>query len=65
MQREVRQREGIQKLVVQMLGEARRCLSEGRVEAAMALVQRAEDWLTIPLAPDESGERPALQRKKS
>jgi hypothetical protein len=65
MHGETRQRESIQKLVGQMLSEARRCLLEGRVEAAMALVQRAEEWLAIPLSSEDSGERPVVRRGKS
>ena len=58
---------GLGEGTVKMLVEARRAITEGRSEAAISLVQRAEEWLAIPTLPppEESGERPAVGRAKT
>jgi hypothetical protein len=58
-----RHREGILELMTEMLSEADRCLSIGRLETAKTLLHQVEEWLSLA-PPDESGERVALRRRK-
>jgi hypothetical protein len=58
-----RQREGILELMTEMLSEADRCLSSGRLETAQTLLHQVEEWLALT-PPDESGERLAVRRSK-
>jgi hypothetical protein len=58
-----RQRNSILELMTEMLSEADRCLSTGRLETAKTLLQQVEEWLAIT-PPDESGERLAVRRSK-